>query len=163
MRQIVRIKFGSHLYGTATPASDLDYKAVYVPDAHAILLQRVKGSLSAKRPKAEGEKNVAGEIDEESYSLQRYLGLAAEGQTVALDVLFAPRWSMVDEPGWEWREIERNRQRLITRRSAAFIGYCLIARRIERGRAQAGEARRAETRLRGSVHEHATPQRGDAP
>lgn len=124
MKTIVRIKFGSHLYGTATPASDLDFKSVFVPSARDILLQRVKGSISSQRPKAEGEKNVAGEIDEESYSLQRYLGLAAEGQTVALDVLFSPRWAMVDDPRAEWREIEANRHRLITRKSAAFVGYC---------------------------------------
>ena len=124
MTPIVRIKFGSHLYGTQTPASDVDYKSVYVPSARDILLQRVKGSVSTKRPKREGEKNYAGEVDEESYSLQRYLGHVAEGQTVALDVLFAPRWSMEAEPLWVWREIVENRERLVTRRYAAFIGYC---------------------------------------
>lgn len=124
MRTIVRIKFGSHLYGTATPASDLDYKSVFVPDARSILLRRGRDSISHQRPKAEGEKNVAGEIDEEAYSLQRYLSLAAEGQTVALDVLFAPRWSMPENPLPEWEEIERNRHRLVTRKSAAFLGYC---------------------------------------
>lgn len=124
MKTIVHIKFGSHLYGTATPASDLDFKSVFVPSARDILLQRVKGSISSQRQKAEGEKNVAGEIDEEAYSLQRYLGLAAEGQTVALDVLFSPRWAMTEEPKYAWRVIESNRSRLITRKSAAFVGYC---------------------------------------
>lgn len=124
MRTIVRIKFGSHLYGTATPESDLDYKSIFVPNGRDILLQRVKATVSNHRPKAEGERNCAGEIDEEAYSLQRYLGLAADGQTVAIDVLFAPRWSMICEPGPEWHEIERNRHRLITRKSAAFVGYC---------------------------------------
>lgn len=124
MKTIVRIKFGSHLYGTATPASDLDYKSVFIPDARDILLQRVKGSISNQRPKAEGEKNYAGEVDEEAYSLQRYLSLAADGQTVALDILFAPRWSMAEEPAPEWNEIEANRHRLLTRKSAAFVGYC---------------------------------------
>lgn len=124
MRTIVRIKFGSHLYGTATPTSDIDFKSVFVPPAQDILLQRVRATISNQRPKAEGEKNVAGEIDEEAYSLQRYLGLAAEGQTVALDVLFAPRWAMPENPLSEWEEIERNRHRLVTRKSAAFLGYC---------------------------------------
>lgn len=95
-----------------------------MPSGRDILLQRVKGSLSSQRPKTEGEKNYAGEIDEEAYSLQRYLNLASEGQTVALDVLFAPRWAMVELPASEWIEIERNRYRLITRKSAAFLGYC---------------------------------------
>lgn len=124
MRIIVRIKFGSHLYGTDTPTSDLDYKAVFIPDARDILLQRVKGSISTQRPKAHGEKNYADEIDEENYSIQRYLGLAAEGQTVALDVLFAPLSSMVEAPAPEWLEIQANRHRLLTRKSAAFVGYC---------------------------------------
>lgn len=124
MRTIVRVQFGSHLYGTDTPASDLDYKSVFIPSGRDILLQRARATKSSHRPKAEGEKNFAGEIDEEAYSLQRYLGLAADGQTVALDVLFAPRWAMFDEPAPEWHEIERNRHRLITRKSAAFVGYC---------------------------------------
>lgn len=124
MRKLVTIKFGSHLYGTSTPQSDVDLKSVYVPDAEAILLQRVKGSISNHRPKNAGEKNYAGEVDEESYSLQRFLSLAAEGQTVALDVLFAPEWAMTEAPSPEWREIMANRQRLITRKSAAFVGYC---------------------------------------
>jgi hypothetical protein len=124
MRSIVTIKFGSHLYGTTTPASDLDFKSVYIPDADDILLQRVRDSVNTARAKAEKEKNLPGEVEEESYSLQRYLGLLAEGQTVALDMFFAPEWSMTHEPSPEWREIIRNRDRLLTRRSAAFVGYC---------------------------------------
>jgi hypothetical protein len=30
---IVQIKFGSHLYGTNTPTSDLEFKSVYIPTA----------------------------------------------------------------------------------------------------------------------------------
>jgi hypothetical protein len=121
---VVSIKFGSHLYGTATPASDVDYKRVYVPDARSILLQRVKATISKQRPKAEHERNVAGDVDEEAYSLQRYLGLVAEGQTVALDMLFAPDWAMVEPPSATWRIITLHKERLLTRRSAAFVGYC---------------------------------------
>jgi predicted nucleotidyltransferase len=124
MRTLVRIKFGSHLYGTSTPQSDLDFKSVYMPDARSILLQRVRGSISTKRAKSEGEKNFAGEVDEESFSLQRYLSLMSEGQTVATDVLFAPEWSMTEPPSPEWREVVANRHRLITSKSAAFVGYC---------------------------------------
>lgn len=125
MRQIVRMKFGSHLYGTSTPASDIDYKSVFIPDARSILLQRAKGTMSDRRSKAEFEKNVAGEEEEERFSLQRYLELAAEGQTVALDMLFAPDWAMTEPPGAVWQEIARNRDRLLSRRSKAFIGYAM--------------------------------------
>ncbi|MCB1466569.1 MAG: nucleotidyltransferase domain-containing protein [Rhizobiaceae bacterium] len=126
MRTILRIQFGSHLYGTSTPASDFDFKSVFIPDARDILLGRAKGSISEKRPKAEGEKNYAGEVEEEAFSLQKYLQLLAQGQTVALDVLFAPDDAVVEgtAPHVEWREIVRNRHRLITKKSAAFVGYC---------------------------------------
>ena len=123
-RTILRIKFGSHLYGTETPTSDLDFKSVFVPPPRDILLGRARGSVSTQRPKSEGEKNYAGEVDEEAYSLQRYLGLMAEGQTVALDVLFAPEQAFVEPVTPEWREIAANRHRLVTRKSAAFVGYC---------------------------------------
>lgn len=123
MRTILRIKFGSHLYGTSTPSSDLDFKSIFVPSARDILLQRAKGAMNDSRPKADREKNYAGEVEEERFSLQRFLGLASEGQTVALDVLFAPEWAWVEEPSREWRVIIENRHRLLTKKSAAFIGY----------------------------------------
>ena len=121
---IVEMRFGSHLYGTATPLSDLDYKGVYVPHGRDILLQRVKGTISQSRPKAPGEKNSAGDVDRELYSLQRYLELLAEGQTVALDMLFAPDAVILCEPRPEWRQIQANSNRLVTRRAASFVRYC---------------------------------------
>ncbi len=123
-RTILRLRYGSHLFGTDTPSSDLDLKSIFVPNPRDILLGRVKGAISTKRQKAFGERSLAGEVEEESYSLQRFLALAAEGQTVALDILFAPSSVWVEQPAPEWLEVVANRHRLLTRRSAAFVGYC---------------------------------------
>lgn len=41
MNKIVELEFGSHLYGTSTPNSDRDYKAIYIPEAIDILLGHV--------------------------------------------------------------------------------------------------------------------------
>ncbi len=122
-RTIVRMRFGSHLYGTATPASDTDFKSIFVPTAQSILTQSAPRTLSNQRPKSHGEKNYAGEVDEEKISVQQFLKLAAEGQTMALDMLFAPPYAIIGETSWEWREIIANRHKLLTRKSAAFIGY----------------------------------------
>jgi len=84
------MRFGSHLYGTDTPQSDLDVEGVYLPDAHDILLQRVKETIETGTSKARGDKTAPGDVEREVYSLQRYLELLAEGQTIALDMLFAP-------------------------------------------------------------------------
>lgn len=157
MRKLVTVQFGSQLYGTTTPVSDVDIKSVYLPGADDILLQRVKGSVSTQRPKAEREKNYAGEIDEESYSLQRFLGLAAEGQSIALDVLFAPEWAMIGAPSDEWREIVANRHRLLTRRSAGFVGYCRTqANKYGTKGLRVRDARAALDVLRKAVDEHGT-------
>lgn len=121
MRKVVRVKFGSHLYGTSTPESDTDYKSVHIPDAEDILLQRVLDSVGDRREKKEGEKNTSEDVDDESYSLQRYLGLLSEGQTVAIDMLFAPSPEYTTDL---WEEIRKNKDRLLTKKSASFVGYC---------------------------------------
>ncbi len=121
---IVELRFGSHLYGTATPQSDVDYKAVYIPAGRDILLQRVRGAISRPSDKAPGEKNAPGAVDHDMHSLQRYLELLAEGQTMALDMLFAPDSAMTRSPATLWREIQANAPRLVTRRASAFVRYC---------------------------------------
>jgi predicted nucleotidyltransferase len=123
MKKIMRIKFGSHLYGTNTPESDEDFKSIFIPTAEQIILGRGKQTYNTDRPKAEGEKNFAGEVDEESFTIQQFLKLLSEGQTVSLDVLFAPEWAHTQPPSWVWKEIVANRDRLLTRKSSAFIGY----------------------------------------
>ena len=118
---IVRIEFGSHLYGTSTSTSDRDYKSVYVPCMADILLQRVKGSLGHKVSRFDGDKNSPEDTDDEMYSLQRYLGLLSEGQTVTIDMLFTPK-PLLSSALWD--EIRANKNLLLTKRSAAFVGYC---------------------------------------
>jgi hypothetical protein len=122
--KIVQMKIGSHLYGTATPESDIDIKAVYIPSARDILLQRVSPVVSESRIKARGEKNTSADTDCESFSLQRYLELLAEGQTVALDMLFAPDWAMLEPPHALWREIQMLAPRLMTKGTTAMVRYC---------------------------------------
>jgi hypothetical protein len=124
MKTIMRIKFGSHLYNTANEKSDMDFKSVFIPDARDILLQRATKVISDQRSKSIGEKNVAGEIDEEKLNLQKFLKLISEGQTGALDMFFAPPDAHVIEPSPIWKEIVANKDCLITKKSSAFVGYC---------------------------------------
>jgi hypothetical protein len=120
---ILKSSFGSHLYGTNTIYSDKDYKSVYIPSAEDILLQRIKYSIQHKRPKEIFEKNNSEDIDEEIYSLDKFLDLVYQGQTVALDLLFSDDSSHIKKT-WIWDMIIKNRHRLISRRSESFIGYC---------------------------------------
>ncbi len=121
MNLVTRIEFGSHLYGTNTATSDHDYKGVRIPSAEEILLQRVKDSTGHQVIRPEGERNTPEDTDDETYSLQAYLKLLAEGQTVAIDMLFAPK-PIVTTPLWE--HIKENRRKLLTKKSASFLAYC---------------------------------------
>ncbi|CAM6006432.1 unnamed protein product [Sphagnum balticum] len=115
--------FGSHLYGTNTPQSDFDYKRVFIPTAKDILLGSVQHSVVDRRDKGEGEKNYAGEHEEEAFSLQRYLRLLADGQTGPLDMIFAPDWAITDNSDL-WKCIVKNRAKFLTRKTSVFCGYC---------------------------------------
>ncbi len=124
MRIIVQIKFGSHLYGTATPASDLDIKGVYTPTARDILLQEVRPAISLQKPKAYGEKNTSQDVDYELYSPRKFLDLLAAGQMIALEMLFAPADAMMTPPLNEWNAIKQLAPQILTKKAAAFVHYC---------------------------------------
>ncbi len=117
------MEFGSHLYGTNTPESDRDYKGVFVPTQRQILLGNIPKSVRfGTKKKAEGEKNTAADIDIEIYSLHYFIKLALEGQTVALDMLHAPRQSLVIHTP-KWWQLTSHRDYFYTKNLKAFIGY----------------------------------------
>jgi hypothetical protein len=122
MRKIVQMHFGSTLYGTSTPASDIDYKAVFIPEARDILLQRAPQSINDAREKGFAEKNYAGEVEIEMFSLQRYLDLLAQGHMVAIDMLFAPSTAWTEHSPI-WLEIRANRERLLSKKVDKFLAY----------------------------------------
>ncbi|MCY4379429.1 MAG: nucleotidyltransferase domain-containing protein [Candidatus Dadabacteria bacterium] len=124
MYKIVEIRSGSHLYGTATKDSDVDVKAVYLPSARDILLQKVRPVISESRLKDPGEKNTAEDVDYESYSPEKFLRLLGDGQTVALDMLFAPGSSMLREPDPLWVDIQALAPRILNKKAASFVKYC---------------------------------------
>jgi predicted nucleotidyltransferase len=124
MKVLVEMQFGSHLYGTSTPTSDVDTKSVFIPPVTEILLQRVQDHVSDRREKQFGEKNTPDDIDREAFALHRFLALVAEGQTMAVDMLFAPDFVMLREPAPVWTEIVANRSRLLSRQIAKFLTYC---------------------------------------
>jgi len=121
---IVEMKFGSHLYGTSTPESDLDFKGIYMPSEWDMFLGRVKKSISenTKTSQVEGDKNTAEDVDREFYSLQYFVKLACEGQTVALDMLHAPDDCIITT-SVIWEELVAHRKQFYTRNLSAFVGY----------------------------------------
>ena len=123
MKTIVKAYFGSHLYGTSTPESDVDFKEIYVPHARDILTGNVKEHMS-KNTNNTSSKNTKDDVDHELYSLKYFFKLAADGETVALDMLHTPQSLVVksDLPD-VWKYIQDNRSRFYTTNMKSYLGY----------------------------------------
>lgn len=123
MKTIVKTYFGSHLYGTSTQESDVDFKEIYVPHARDILTGNVKEHMS-KNTNNTSSKNTKDDVDHELYSLKYFFKLAADGETVALDMLHTPQSLVVksDLPD-VWKYIQDNRSRFYTTNMKSYLGY----------------------------------------
>jgi len=125
MNKILEVKFGSHLYGTNTPESDLDLKAIFLPTARQIVMGGFNKSVNTSRPKQPFERNHKDDVDMEAFSLDLFVVLLSQGQTVALDMLFAPlgmcRYASNDI--WMFSELYNNRIELLNRNVNSFVGY----------------------------------------
>lgn len=119
---IVRVTHGSHLFGTSTPASDMDIKSVVQPTVEEILLGDVNWSraIGADDTRA----NTKDDVDEEHHDLLRYMQMLTTGQPMALEILFAPDQFHLGEAHPVWRELQNNSDLLISRKSEKFLGYC---------------------------------------
>lgn len=113
--------FGAHLYGTATPQSDLDYKGVFLPTKEEVLLGRIPKSRHYSTGSS-ACKNTAADTDVELYSLHYFVKLACDGQTVALDMLHAPAEAIL-ESSTIWDTIVRNREKFYTKNIQSFVDY----------------------------------------
>lgn len=116
-------EFGSTVYGTKIPTSDTDLKAISLPTAEEILLQKMKRTNNTTTKKNERDKNKANDVDTEIFNLQTYCNLLLEGQTVSLDMLFVPshHWKIQDPIWWN---ILQNRKEFLHSGTSSFVGYC---------------------------------------
>jgi len=122
MESIVRMTFGSYLYGTNTPSSDVDYKGVFMPEVNDILLQRVPHSIAENTKKDDTKKSTKDDVDSEMYSLNHFVHLACQGETVALDMLHAPVSAWMTHSDI-WANLVAQRERFYTKNLKAFVGY----------------------------------------
>lgn len=121
METIVKMKFGSHLYGTDTPDSDTDYKGIYLPSKEDCYLNNIVKTIN-KTTGDSDSKNTKDDIDEEYYSLQYFLKLAEKGEMIIIDMLHAPD-NMILESSKTWEELRANRSKFYTKNLSGYLGY----------------------------------------
>ena len=111
-------QFGSHLYGTNTENSDLDFRGVYIPTINDLILHKDKDEINEELTlfeiKDEYNKNPVIytkepktlisswhlkqiKVDIKIFSLQKFIQLCSKADTNALDLLFSvntdiPKW-----------------------------------------------------------------------
>jgi hypothetical protein len=118
VKEIFRCLAGSRLFGTATPSSDTDYKAVHLPDARSILLGTADAVITHSTGSATS-KNTAADEDYVSFPLREYLGKLAKMETNSVEMLFAVSFNDSDI----WDDLYQNRYRLLSANKKAFTGF----------------------------------------
>lgn len=119
---IVYMKFGSHLYGTDTPQSDLDFKGIFMPELKDILLGRIPKAYSSNTKVGSEEKNSKDDKDSDMYSLHHFVKLACAGETVTIDMIHAPA-NMILSTSEIWKKITDNKERIYSKNMTAIVGY----------------------------------------
>ncbi|MDH5640242.1 MAG: nucleotidyltransferase domain-containing protein [Nitrospira sp.] len=122
MQVIVKMIFGSHLYGTATPASDRDYKGIFLPPLDDLLAGQAPKTMSESTKVSTTSKNTNLDVDSDLYSLQYFLDLAAQGETVALDMLHAPERALTGTSSI-WESLVAHRDKFYTRNLSSLVRY----------------------------------------
>jgi len=114
MSLILKAVYGSHLFGTNDQHSDLDYQGIYLPSKEDIILSEVK--------KESIFKDEVKNIEEKYYSLQYFVELACQGQTIALDLLHVPdSMTLVSSPIWE--ELKSLKHKFFSKNIHSFLHY----------------------------------------
>jgi hypothetical protein len=123
MNLLVKTIFGSHLYGTNTEESDMDYKGIFMPSKKEMFLGKIPKCISETTKSGNTSKNTAEDVDTDIYSLQYFVELALQGETVALDMLHTPKeLTITSLPIWD--ELVSLRSKFYTKNLKAFVGYC---------------------------------------
>jgi hypothetical protein len=120
------VKFGSTLYGTNTPASDVDYKGIFLPSKEDCFLLNASKLITYSTGKNDS-KNTDEDIDIQLWSLQYFLQLVAKGETGALDLLFSfTHPEIIEYVDYRFERIFNHYDELFDVRDCnAFVGYAI--------------------------------------
>lgn len=89
MKKLFSCEFGSSLYGTKTPTSDLDMKHVILPDIRDILIGTKISNVVKKTNIAKNVRNSVDDVDEEFIPIQIFARDFMMGQTYAIELAFS--------------------------------------------------------------------------
>lgn len=112
IKVIMKSIYGSHLYGTSTPTSDMDYKQIHMNPLDLILIGKDKGCFNQNTNNS--GRNTKDDVDFESKELRTFIHDCLTGVTYAQDLLFTPD-HLIMESSDLWKEIISLRHKLVTK------------------------------------------------
>lgn len=129
MKKLFTCLYGSRLYGTQTPTSDLDVKHVYLPSLDDLLLGKKLQNTVNQTNKAANTRNSKDDTDEEFIPLHVFARDFLGGQTYALELAFALEGThagqiLDQQHGAQFSELVTHlRENFLTRNINAMMGY----------------------------------------
>jgi len=126
---IFKCRVGSHLYGLSTENSDEDFISVFLPKPEYIIgLKRVEVLNFAK----EQNGNHKDRIDDQMWSLEKFIRLLLKSTPNAIEILFASKNNILIEEK-EFSELKRNYDKIVSKSIVnSFGGYATAQSRMLR-------------------------------
>jgi hypothetical protein len=122
--------FGSHLYGTNTPTSDLDIKRIVLPSMNDLLLGKPIVNRVKKTNTAKNTKNSVDDVDQEDIPLQVFIQDFVAGQTYAIELAFSIDCTHADQKFFDHSDAQKLiklvtelRTQFLTSNVKAMMGY----------------------------------------
>jgi predicted nucleotidyltransferase len=95
---IYKVESGSYLYGTNTETSDTDYSSVFLPTNYDLFsLQKCDFINDGTKNSSESRRNTAEDIDNQQYSISRYIQLVLHGNPNLTEILFCKN-PIIEDP-----------------------------------------------------------------
>jgi hypothetical protein len=125
---LYQVASGSQLYGTIMPESDVDYSSVFMPTAYDLFsLQKCDYINDSTKSSSEERRNTAEDIDNQKYSLQRFMQLVLHGNPNLLEILFCKN-PVIENPAFT--PVKKNVHRFVAKYVYdSFTGFAIAQKK----------------------------------
>jgi len=121
---ILKVRIGSHLYGTNTPESDEDFLGVFIPDHEYLIgLKTIEEVDAGIVDKNEEGKNTEDAVDFKLHTLARFARLALDNNPNILEILFVNIENIVFATDLGYELLARKKSFLSKNLKHRFLGY----------------------------------------
>ena len=123
---IAIILTGSHLYGTSTPKSDMDYEGIFIEPPEYVIGSKScdEVDFSTKSASKHSARNTPKDVDLKLYSLKNFFYLAQKNNPNKLEFFFAPERNIVYKNEHYWNQIVEAKDMFLSLKiKHSFTGY----------------------------------------